>query len=89
MCIQFSALSAGMVKRFQNEVSALQEYMQESFNTMEAGRLHQLLKKQYVCHGGIIEQQPELCFDLPNKNDRSSTLQRPTTPYPRNRSPSP
>ena len=45
---------AGMVKRFQNEISALQEYMQEYFDTMEAGRLHQLLKKQYICHGGII-----------------------------------
>ena len=47
---------AGMVKCFQNEISALQECMQESFNTMEAGGLHQLLKKQYICHGGIIGQ---------------------------------
>ena len=38
----------GMVKWFQNEISHLQEYMQEPFNTMEAGRLHQLLKKWYV-----------------------------------------
>ena len=38
----------GMVKHFQNEISHLQEYMQESFDTMEAGGLHQLLKKQYV-----------------------------------------
>ena len=30
---------AGMVERFQNEISHLQEYMQESFNTMEAGGL--------------------------------------------------
>ena len=36
---------AGLVKHFQNEISTLQEYMQESFDTMEAGRLHQLLKK--------------------------------------------
>ena len=36
---------AGIVKRFQNKISHLQEYMQESFDTMEAGRLHQLLKK--------------------------------------------
>ena len=35
----------GMVKCFQNEISALQEYMQELFDTMEAGSLHQLLKK--------------------------------------------
>ena len=36
---------AGMVEQFQNEISHLQEYMQESFDTMEAGGLHQLLKK--------------------------------------------
>ena len=36
---------AGMVKHFQNEISHIQEYMQESFDTMEAGGLHQLLKK--------------------------------------------
>ena len=36
---------AGMVERFQNEISHLQEYMQESFDTMEAGGLHQLLRK--------------------------------------------
>ena len=36
---------AGMVEHFQNEISHLQEYMQESFDTMEAGGLHQLLKK--------------------------------------------
>ena len=34
---------AGLVECLQNKVSALQEYMQESFNTMEAGGLHQLL----------------------------------------------
>ena len=36
---------AGMVGHFQNKISHLQEYMQESFDTMEAGGLHQLLKK--------------------------------------------
>ena len=38
----------GMVEHFQNEISHLQEYMQELFDTMEAGGLHQLLKKRYV-----------------------------------------
>ena len=36
---------AGMVEHFQNKISHLQEYMQESFDTMEAGGPHQLLKK--------------------------------------------
>ena len=80
---------AGMVKHFQNKISALQEYMQESFDTMEAGGLHQLLKKWYVCHGFVIGRQQELCFNLPNEDDRPSTLQRPSTPYPKDRSPSP
>ena len=64
----------GMVEHFQNEISHLPEYMQESFDTMEAGGLHQLLKKQFICHGGVMEQRPELHFDLPNKDDRLSTL---------------
>ena len=51
---------AGMVKRFQNEMSHLQEYMQESFDTMEAGGLHQLLRKQFICHGGVMERRPVL-----------------------------
>ena len=79
----------GMVERFQNEISHLQEYMQESFDTMEAGRLHQLLKKQYVQHEGIMGWWPELCFNLPNEDDRPSTIQRPSTPYPRDRPSSP
>ena len=47
---------AGMVERLQNEICHLQEYMQESFDTMEAGGLHQLLKKQFICHGGVMER---------------------------------
>ena len=80
---------AGMVEQFQNEISHLQEYMQESFDTMEAGRLHQLLKKQFICREGVMERRPVLRFNLSTKNDRSSSLQRPLTPYPRNRIPSP
>ena len=76
---------AGMVEQFQNEISHLQEYMQESFDTLEAGGLHQLLKKWFIRWGGIMEQWPVLRFDLPSKNDRSSSLQRPSTPYPRDR----
>ena len=51
---------AGMVECFQNKISHLQEYMQESFDTMEAGGLHQLLKKQFVCHEGVMVRRPEL-----------------------------
>ena len=51
---------AGLVKHLQNEVSALQEYMQESFDTMEVGRLHQLLQKRYVQHEGTMKRQQEL-----------------------------
>ena len=47
---------AGMVEQFQNEISHLQEYMQESFNTMEAGGLHQLLKKRFIHCGGVMER---------------------------------
>ena len=47
---------AGMVERFQNEISHLQEYMQESFDTMEAGGLHQLLKKRFICREGVMER---------------------------------
>ena len=80
---------AGMVEHFQNEISHLQEYIQEYFDTMEAGGLHQLLKKRFVCHGGVMERWPELRFDLPSENDRPSTIWRPSTPYPRDRIPSP
>ena len=38
---------------------------------------------------GIIGRQPELRFNLPNEDDRPSTLRRPSTPYPRDRVPSP
>ena len=78
----------GMVECFQNIISALQEYMQESFDTMEAGGLHQLLKKQYICCGGVIGWQQELRFDL-DTVDRPPTSKRPSTPYPSDRSPSP
>ena len=80
---------AGLVERFQNKVSALQEYMQELFDAMEASRLHQLLKKQYVWHEGTIRRWWELHFDLSNTVKRPSTIERPLTPYPRSRSPSP
>ena len=78
-----------MVKRLQKEISHLQEYMQESFDTMEAGRLHQLLRKRFICCGGVMERRPELQFDLLNEDDKPSTLHRPSTPYPRDRVPSP
>ena len=78
-----------MVERLQNEISHLQEYMQESFDTMEAGGLHQLLKKRFICHGGVMEWQPILRFDLPSEDNRLSTIRRPSTPYPRDRVPSP
>ena len=71
---------AGLVKQLQNEVSALREYMQELFNTMEAAGIHQLLKKQYIWWG-VIGQQQELHFNF-DTIDRPSTLQRPSTPYP-------
>ena len=80
---------AGLVEHLQNEVSALQEYMQESFNTMEAGGLHQLLQKRYVWHEGTMKRRQELQFDLSNINNQPSSLRRPSTPYPRNRTPSP
>ena len=64
--------------------------MQESFDTMEAGGLHQLLQKRYVRHEGTMKRQQELQFDLSNINDQpSSSLRRPSTPYPRDRVPSP
>ena len=34
-------------------------------------------------------QRPELRFNFPNKDHRPSSLQRPSTPYPRERIPSP
>ena len=45
---------AGLVECLQNEISSLQEYMQESFDTMEVGGLDQLLQKRYVWHKGTM-----------------------------------
>ena len=72
----------GLVECFQNEISMLQEYMQESFDTMEVSRLHQLLQKRYVWHEGTMRRQQELCFNLPNTVDRPSTIERPSTLIP-------
>ena len=76
---------AGMVEHFQNEINHLQEYMQESFDTMEAGGLYQLSKKWFICREGVMVRQPELWFDLPSEDNRPSSLRRPLTPYPRDR----
>ena len=80
---------AGLVQCLQNKISMLQEYMQESFNTMEAGGLHQLLQKRYVWYEGTMRRQQELWFDLSTINNQPSSIRRPSTPYPRSQSSSP
>ena len=53
------------------------------------GKLHQLLKKRFICCGGVMERRPILWFNLPCEDNRPSSLWRPSTPYPRDRVPSP
>ena len=71
-----------LIEQLQNEVDVQQQYIQELYEEMEQGGLHELLKKDYMHNNRIIRRWRGVHFTPQESEDESSGIQWLSTPYP-------